>query len=102
MLNDWLLRHDLEVSYPNLKRAYEELTESAMLHQTTPDPRPVGGINPHIQQKPKAGQYTGSHYDRTQIARFKREIALMNAQQIRECLQANGWDDWPAWLKAGS
>jgi hypothetical protein len=102
-LQRYLAERELAPVFDNLRQAYQELLEEGRLHTTPPDPRPIGGTNPHIPQpRPKVGQYKGSHYDKTEIARFKREIALMNAQQIKECLQANGWSDWPAFLKAGN
>jgi hypothetical protein len=101
MLNDYLGRRNLDVTYPNLKEAYEYLMESGMLHVTRPDPQPIGGVDPHRPPaKPKIVPYRGSRYDRTEINRLKAQIALMNANEIRECLSVNGWDDWPPFLRS--
>ncbi len=98
ILNNYLEMHNLAPTYPNLKRAYEVLTETGQLHLSTPDPRPLGGSA--ILPKPTIQRYTGSKYDRTEINRLKAEIAVMDSRQLKEFLAVNQWDDFPLWLKA--
>jgi hypothetical protein len=101
MINNYLAQRELPPTYPNLTRAYEELTEAGALHLSPPDPRQLGGTDPHRRPpKPKIAPYHGSHFDRTEINRLKAQIALMSASEIREFLAVNNWSDWPPFLRS--
>ena len=95
-LNDWLARRELPVTAANLQAAYESLMENGQLHLTAPPAQQPGGPS---HRKAKVYQYKGSHYDRTEINKLKAEIARMDAKQLREFMELNNWDDFPAFLK---
>jgi hypothetical protein len=103
ILDNYFKMHNLEPTYPNFVRAYEELTENAQLHISAPDPRLPGGNNPYSKTpKPKIAPYRGSRYDKTEVSRLKAQIAVMSASELKEFMAVNQWEDFPHWLKAGS